>query len=391
MARYNLQNLYSAKILSRHLLNKEGSLKNTYQIVIDIEGSHMEFIPGDCLGVMPENDPKIVSLCVQHMKAKPSDKIIPPIKHSSNKNGHKNNEKRSCEAFSLKEYLTRKVNITRVKPSLLKVLLKYATSEEKKNMLTKLLENKEEQKSYLESHELWDTLQEFYSEKIPPQEICETLLPLLPRLYSISSAQCVYPDEIHLTVSYVEYETSNIKRHGVASHYLCKLARDDVKIYIHHAHKFKLPENPSTSIIMIGVGSGIAPFISFIQNRYFYKSPGKNWLFFGERNKALDFYYERFLEKLEKEKFLKVTTAFSRDQEEKIYVQHRLLENKSKIWQWIQKGASIYVCGDAKKMAADVDNALVTIFIKEGAMDERQAKNFLEQLLSDKRYLKDVY
>ena len=165
---------------------------------------------------------------------------------------------------------------------------------------------------------------------------------MLPRLYSISSDYCVTPNEAHLTVSHLSYETSSHKRYGVTSHYLCDFANKNVKIYIHKTHKFFLPKDSKTPIIMVGTGAGIAPFMSFINHRYFNKDLGKNWLFFGDCNKATDFYYHNFLEKLEKEKFLKITTAFSRDQKEKIYVQHRLLENKSEIWQWLNNNAVFY-------------------------------------------------
>ena len=376
MTRYNLQNLYLAKIKNRYLLNKPGSIKCTFKIVIDIKGANMIFVPGDCLGVMAENDPEIVKLSIKYMKGDKSDKII---------------NTRANKTFFLAEYLTKKANITRIKPALLKFLLKKAEPGKKKSKLSSILKDKKKLKNYIDSHQLWDTLKEFYSKNISPQEICSALLPMLPRLYSISSAQNVYPNEVHLTVAYMQYETSNITRFGVASHYLCVLADKDVKIYVHPSHKFFLPKDPNTPIIMIGTGTGIAPFMSFIQERYYQKANGKNWLFFGECNKDNDFYYEDYLTNLEKENFLDITSAFSRDQKEKIYVQHRLLEQKDKIWQWIKNGAVIYVCGDAKKMAKDVEKTLLTIFKDAGSMSETQANDYLQVLSSEKYYLKDVY
>lgn len=393
MTRQNFKKLYSAGILSRKLLNKPGSIKQTYQIILDIKESGLKFIPGDCLGVMPENDPSIVSLCIKHMHAEDNDQIIAPNKNETIKDSEAKSlsEDNNSNTYTLKEYLTKKVNITKVKSPLLKLLLKYSTSKEKINRLSALLENKDEWRAYLETHELWDILKDFHSGNIPPQEICALLLPLVPRLYSISSAHSLYPDEAHLTVSYLEYETSHITRHGVTSHFLCKQANEKIKIFVHPTHRFFLPDDPSTPIIMIGTGAGIAPFISFIQHRYFQKASGKNWLFFGECNKAFDYYYESYLEDLKSKNFLDITTAFSRDQKEKIYVQHRLLENKTGIWEWIKNGAIVYVCGDARKMAVDIDKALLSIFQEEGSMDEAAAHAFLKELISNKHYLKDVY
>ena len=377
MKRYNLKNLYKAKIISRHQLNKKGSIKNTYHLVIDIEGSEMRYSPGDCLGVMPENDKKIVSLCIKHMQGNENDTIC---------------IKKNDQSLSLIDYLTKKANITKVTPKLLHLLMNKASNGDKKNNISSLLDDKTLLNNYLKTHELWDILEEFFSLGIRAQEICDCLLPLLPRLYSISSAYEANPREVHLTVAKVMYETSNKKRHGVASTYLCEIAQKNINIYIHPTKKFFLPKDPNTPIIMVGTGAGIAPFICFLQDRYSNNPSGENWLFFGECNKAYDFYYEDYLCKLQNENFLKLSLAFSRDQKEKIYVQHRLLEEKEKIWEWITtKKAIFYVCGDAKRMAKDVDNALLSIFKEKGDMSDANAAEYLHLLVSEKRYLKDVY
>lgn len=376
MTRYNLQNLFSSRIKKRYLLNKQGSIKQTYQIILDINGSSMTFAPGDCMGVVPENDPDLVSRCLILMNAKETETI-----HHPNTN----------KLILIKEYLTKNANISKLKPQLFKVLLKKASNSKAKEKISFLLSNKSSINDYIQSHELWDTLEEFYSKEITPKEIISSLLPILPRLYSISSAHCTYPNEAHLTVALLSYETSNIKRYGVASSYLCHRAKENVKVFIHPSHKFLLPKNPSTPIIMIAAGTGIAPFISFLQHRYHHKTKGKNWLFFGECNRAFDFYFEDFLIKLQKENFLEINLAFSRDQKEKIYVQNRLFEEREKIWEWLIKGAHLYLCGDAKKMAKDVEQTLFAIFKETAKMSDIEAKEYLELLIKEKRYLKDVY
>jgi sulfite reductase (NADPH) flavoprotein alpha-component len=374
MTRYNFQNLYLSKIKERILHNQKGSIKETYQVILDTKGTDLEYNPGDCLGVMPENDPSLVELTIQKMHASFNE----PIEH-----------KAAPSSLPLQEILTKKLNITKPPTKLLKLLFEKTPNGAKKEKLHFLLK-KENLDPYLQSHELWDLLEEFYTPNLSSQEICSNLLPILPRLYSISSSSSVNKEEIHLTVSFVEYETSGQKRHGVASNYLCKTG-SRVGIYVHPSLKFFLPKNDETPIIMIGAGSGIAPFRSFMLERYHRKSRGKNWLFFGECNAAFDFYYEDFWKKLERENFLKITTAFSRDQQEKIYVQNRVLENSKELFAWLEDGASLYLCGDAKRMAKDVHLALLGIIQKEKNCTEEAARHFINSLVANKRYLKDVY
>lgn len=369
MTRYNFQNLYHSRIKDRILLNKKGSIKETYQVILDIKGALLSYKPGDSLAVMPENDPYLVDLAIKNMHSSPHELI-----------------KYKASTFSLKDLLTKKLNITQITLKFLKLLFEKSTDLHKRTALEKILK---ENPSYIENHELWDTLQEFYDPNINAQEICNTLLPLLPRLYSISSAYSINKDQIELTVSRVCYETSNIKRYGVASNYLCKLA-STVGIYIHPSQKFHLPSD-YIPIIMIGAGTGIAPYRSFMLDRYYRKAQGKNWLFFGECNRAFDFYYEDLWNTLQNEHFLKVTTAFSRDQKEKIYVQDKLLENSKELISWLDNGSNLYICGDAKKMAKDLNFALIKIVQKEKKFSEKEAKAYIDKLSFEKRYLKDIY
>ncbi|EEZ84982.1 Sulfite reductase [NADPH] flavoprotein alpha-component [Vibrio alginolyticus 40B] len=217
---------------------------------------------------------------------------------------------------------------------------------------------------------------------------------LTPRLYSIASSQEEVDEEVHLTVALVEYEQNDEKRYGGASSFLAQRLEEggEVKVFVEHNNNFKLPEDDSTPIIMVGPGTGIAPFRSFIQERENRDAEGKNWLFFGDRTFTQDFLYQ-----VEWQKYLKsgvlsrLDVAFSRDQVEKVYVQHRILENAAQVWQWIQEGAYIYVCGDATRMAKDVHDALVIVAEQEGKMPRDDAEQFINDLRKAKRYQRDVY
>ena len=246
----------------------------------------------------------------------------------------------------------------------------------------------------MESRELWDFLIENQEGLPSPQEICNRLRGLIPRLYSIASSMKSVGEEIHLTIAKVIYQTNGFTRRGIATNYLCNLAALNdlsVPIYIQKTNDFRLPENPNTPLIMVGPGTGIAPFRAFMQERATTEASGKNWLFFGEWNKNFDFFYEDYWTKLQKQQFLKLSIAFSRDQERKVYVQHKMEENASEFWQWLEQGAHFYVCGDSTYMAKDVDQTLHKIVEQEGKMDSGAAKAYVKQMKADKRYLRDVY
>lgn len=369
-----LHKLYKVKIKKKELLSKPKSLKKVYKIVLDTSDANISYRPGDCTGILAENDPKIVDLCIKYMGAKKEDKI-----YYQRKNNY----------FTLKDLLTKVVNISKATSNIINLLIEKIKDPKIKKEKKIFFQNEKNMQDYLKNHELWDILKDF-NVTISAKEITQYLRPLLPRLYSISSFNKFYPNEIHLTVSYLSYTTSNIKRFGIASHFLCSLAKENsfINIYIQKTSKFLLPEDTNKNIIMIAAGTGIAPFIGFLQKRFFEKQKGKNWLFFGEQKKAYNFYYQDFLKKLEKENFLKLTTAFSRDQEQKIYVQHRILENSKKIWELIEQKTYIYICGSAN-MGKDVDKAFTDIIKKEGNI--KNPTSYLSQMLEEKRYLKDVY
>lgn len=218
--------------------------------------------------------------------------------------------------------------------------------------------------------------------------------PLTPRLYSIASSQAEVDEEVHLTVAHVDYEAFGKRHQGGASSYLCERLEEggDIAVYIEKNDHFRLPENPDTPVIMVGPGTGIAPFRAFMQERDAQGAEGKNWLFFGNPNFTQDFLYQVEWQGYVKSGLLdKITLAFSRDQKEKIYVQHRLLENGKAVFEWLESGAHFYVCGDATHMAKDVEEALLAIIREHGGKSEEDAKAYLVAMRKAKRYQKDVY
>jgi sulfite reductase (NADPH) flavoprotein alpha-component len=364
---------FPAKIKERFLLTKSGSSKKTFHIVLGLEGSHIDFKVGDAIGIYPHNDPFLVQRMIQLLNADPETIIIHP---------------RTQETLSLKTFLSEKVNLTRLNSGLIKL----ASSHNEK--LQALLSDKPALLYYCHTHDTLEFLTEFKNRKFSLQDFCSQLSPLLPRFYSTASSPKHHPEEIHLTVALTSYEHKGEIRHGVASHFLCFLAEKmttPIPSYIQPTPHFTLPQDPHASIIMVGPGTGVAPFRGFLQERLALNAPGKNWLFFGERNRHLDFFYEDFWQFLVSQKKLRLDLAFSRDQEEKIYVQHKLLEQGEDIWQWLQEGAFFYICGDADPMAKDVEAALVSIAEKYGHLNEHEARDYLKHLRAEKRLLVDVY
>ena len=230
--------------------------------------------------------------------------------------------------------------------------------------------------------------------KIPLQEWCSQFAPLLPRFYSVASSLNTEQDSVDLLVALLSFTHAGKQRLGVASHFLCHLAeveKTPVPIYVQPAHRFMLPQDVHAPIIMIGPGTGVAPFRAFLQERIHLGSKGENWLFFGERNRQFDFFYEDFWGSLVNQNKLKLDLAFSRDQKDKHYVQHKMYENKSALWRALQEGAYLYVCGDAESMAKEVDATLHRITVEEGNLSHDDAKSYLKKMRQEKRYLLDVY
>lgn len=377
---YTRTHPFQACLKARKRLSREGSQKNTYELVIDLKDSGMTYQVGDSVGIYPQNDPHVVEWTIRAMRAQGTESI----------------SDKTETTYILRDFLLKKANITEISRKLVAEVALRQTNPLKKQKLDQLFEEhyKEELKAFINSYELWDFLEENFEVHFELQELCSMLMPLLPRLYSISSSQNVVGNEIHLAVAMLEYQANSHMRRGVCTHFICNLAQigeTSLPIYIQPHHGFTLPEDSNRSLIMVGPGTGIAPFRAFMQERIHQNAKGKHWLFFGEWSRAFDYFYEDYWEKLQVEGFLKVDLAFSRDQEDKVYVQHRMWEAGQELFQWLEEGACFYVCGDAQRMAKDVEAILLQVIQIHGKLDEAQAKAYLKNLRAEKRYLRDVY
>jgi len=361
---YSNNKPYISRIKHRELLSKEGSSKKTYHLILDIKDSNISYECGDSIAILVENDPRIVDLTINSMNADPMQEIINP---------------RTNEKIKLLDFLTKKANISKATFNFIKLFDKKLKIEEIKTLIT--------------THHIWDILKLFPKHKVNIQDMCNNMMPLLPRLYSINSSLKMYPNDLHLLITHVSYELGGIKRNGVATEYICHLSqilKTKIPIYVQPSHGFRLTKDSDKPIIMIASGCGLAPFKAFLEERFVTKATGNNWLFFGERSAKTDFYFEDFFNDLVDRNLLRLSTAFSRDQEDKIYVQDRLLENSSDVWQWIHSGCLIYICGGLV-MGRAVDETLQSIFIQEGNLSKEKARAFFKSLIKEKRYLKDVY
>jgi sulfite reductase (NADPH) flavoprotein alpha-component len=285
--------------------------------------------------------------------------------------------------------LTESIEITQIS----KPLVQYLASQLNNDQLNTLSSSHQAFVDYCDKHQLIDLLQQFDAERtIPLANVLNQLKAITPRLYSIASAQTLYEDEVHLTINLDD--ATEAGDYGLVSGLLCHEAKvgDVVKVYVEPNQHFKLPEDTNTAIVMIGAGTGIAPYRAFLQQRIEQQATGENWLLFGNPNFSSDFLYQAEWLKRQQQGYLKhIDVAFSRDQAEKIYVQHKLKAQAEKIWQWLQAGAYLYVCGDANQMAKDVEQTLIEIIAEQGQMSVDDAKNHIKQLKRTQQYQKDVY
>lgn len=372
--KYNRSNPYYAKLKESIRLTDPEAPKDTRHVVIDLKESGITYEPGDSLGILPLNDPQLVEEVLAAAGFQ-GDELVPMT---------------GIGEKSLREFLTADVTLTRVRGGLLELLTSCATNPAEAKVLQQI---QDEDSHELANADVAELLQRFPSARPTLEQFAAALPRLQPRLYSISSAQRAHPDEVHLTIGVVRFEILGRWRNGLASHFLGIRSNpgDAIRVFVQHS-KFRLPENPSTPVIMVGPGTGIAPFRAFLEHRSATKAPGKNWLFFGNQYRAYDFLYREELEGMHESGVLtRLDVAFSRDRAEKVYVQHRMLEHGSDVWQWLQEGAHFYVCGDAKRMAHDVDQALQQIVAKYGNKSAEEAKAYVTQLVKSKRYQKDVY
>ncbi|MCK0163807.1 assimilatory sulfite reductase (NADPH) flavoprotein subunit [Marinobacter sp. S6332] len=369
---FSRKNPYAAVILKNQILSGRGSDKEVRHIELSLEDSGLTYKPGDAVGVYPENNPALV------------DELLNTL-------GFDGEQLVSADEreVSLREALAFYREITLLTPP----LMKHWADLSNDDALKALVADSTELRAWTEGRDLLDLIQAWPIAKLAPQELVSLLRKLPPRLYSISSSQAAVDDEVHIIVAAVRYTSHGRDREGVASAWLSdRMAEgDQVRIYIDPNKKFALPDD-SKPVIMIGPGTGVAPFRAFLQEREEREAKGENWLFFGDRRFRSDFLYQSEWLKWRRDGLLtKLDVAFSRDQAEKRYVQHCLKESSAEVWAWLQRGASLYVCGDAEKMAPDVHQALLDIASELGGLNPEQAEEYLRQLNRDKRYQRDVY
>lgn len=371
-SQYSKQKPYTATLLTSQKITGRDSGKDVRHIEIDLDGSGLTYQPGDALGVWFENSSELANAILAKVGLSGVESV-----------------EVDGESLSIHSALVAKYEITASNPQL---VAKYAELSGSKK-LQKLAQDKDQLREYATNTQVVDVLDEKKT-KLTADQLIGLLRRLTPRLYSIASSQAEVDQEVHLTVGLVEYDKGDDKRYGGASSFLSQRLEegDEVKVFVENNNNFKLPQDDNTPVIMIGPGTGIAPFRSFIQERDNRDAEGKNWLFFGDRTFTQDFLYQVEWQKYLKSGLLnRLDVAFSRDQVEKVYVQHRILENAEQVWQWIQDGAYIYVCGDATRMAKDVHEALVIVAEQQGKMSRDDAEEFINDLRKAKRYQRDVY
>ena len=374
---YSRKNPLSAKILSKELLTSKIDEKKTWHIEIDLIGSGMEFTPGDSLAIFPENNPDLVNELLKLLNFTGNEIVPTPSKIETD----------------LRNALTKDYAITTPDKKLLRAVAEQVNNHTLSELLAP--EKKQELNHYLWGREVIDLILENPSVKFSAEEFVGLLKKLNVRLYSIASSLKHSPNQVDLTVAVVEYESHNRSRQGVCSSWVSERTEigDQAKCFITPGKGFRLPDpDDSSPIIMCGPGTGVAPVTAFMQERKATNAKGDAWLFFGEIHADACFFYENEWEEYLNDGTLnKISTAWSRDQEEKIYVQHKILEEGKEFWSYLERGAIFYVCGDAERMAPDVDKALHQIIQEHGNKSEDEAIEYVNELKSLKRYRRDVY
>ncbi|WP_431811846.1 assimilatory sulfite reductase (NADPH) flavoprotein subunit [Lysinibacillus sp. FW12] len=370
---YSRKNPFYAEVLENINLNGRGSNKETRHLELSIEGANFHFEPGDSIGIQPENDEQLVSALLTALEFNPETEVTV-----------------LDEAITIKQALQKKLEITVLSKPLLEKVSAYTKHPE----FLKLLEEPNAWKDYAEGRDLLDVVEDFAPFTWSAQQFVEMLRKIPARLYSIASSQKANSEEVHLTISKVSYETNGRQRLGVCSGSISERIQpgDTLPIYVHKNPNFRLPENEDTPIIMIGAGTGVAPYRAFLEEREELGIEGKAWLIFGDQHFVTDFLYQTDWQRwLNSGTLSQMHVAFSRDTEKKVYVQHKLQEHAASFYEWLQQGAVIYVCGDKKSMAADVDATIHQIIEQQGQKTPEEAKSFVNELKQQKRYQRDVY
>lgn len=370
---FTKQNPYSAEVLVSQKITGRGSDRDVRHVEIDLGDSGLSYQAGDALGVWFSNNETLVDEVLAGLSLTAEELVTV-----------------GAESLTLKQALVDKKELTQLYPGLIKAWAELSGSAE----LQALSEDKEQVRQFIFKHQLADLVAQYpLTNGISAAKLLELLRPLTPRLYSIASSQSEVETEVHLTVALVEDERHGAARFGGASHFLASAEEGtQVKVYVEPNKHFRLPENPETPVIMIGPGTGVAPFRAFMQERVAQGIQGDSWLFFGNPHFEQDFLYQtEWQQYLKNGDLSRIDVAFSRDQAHKIYVQHRIKEQGQALWQWLQNGAHIYICGDAERMAKDVHQALIEVAVEVGGLNSEAAEAYFETLRSDKRYQKDVY
>ncbi len=362
----------TASLSVNQKITGRGSLKDVRHIEIDLGDSGLRYQPGDALGVWFDNDPALVEELIGLLWLTGDEKV-----------------QVAEQSYTLRDALTHHLELTQNSPLIVE---KYANLSKDETLLG-LISDKQALLHYAQNTPIVDMVRQAAAQPTA-QEFVELLRPLTPRLYSIASSQAETEDEVHITVGVVRYDIDGRARTGGASGFLADRLKegDELRIFIEHNDNFRLPADSTKPVIMIGPGTGIAPFRAFMQQRDNEEATGKNWLFFGNPHFVEDFLYQVEWQRYVKEGLLtNISLAWSREQAQKVYVQDKLREQGEEVWHWIEEGAHIYVCGDANHMARDVEQALLEIISQYGNMDSESADEFLSELRVERRYQRDVY
>jgi sulfite reductase (NADPH) flavoprotein alpha-component len=350
--------------------------------VLSLEGSGLSYAPGDSLGVYARNSPQLVEELLGLLGFEADTPVKDP----------------RGQPVTLRHSLLYNYILNRANRKILTGLAERMPQGEQRNRLMEIVDHDEMLRAYLHTRDYVDILREFNAARFEtPEGFLAQLTPIPPRLYSIASSLAAHPEEVHLCVAVVRYATHNREKTGLASGYFADhapLFNQEVPLYIQESRHFRLPKDPSTDLIMIGPGTGIAPFRAFLEQRLLEGATGRHWLFFGEQHRASDFLYEQeLLAWRHKGHLHRLDLAFSRDQAEKIYVQHRMREQAPELWAWLQNGAYLFVCGDARRMAKSVHETVIDIARHQGGLSPEAAAAYVNETLmrQEKRYLRDVY
>ena len=374
---FNRKNPLLAKINSKELITGNCETKRTWHIEVDLLDSGLSFIPGDSLALLPQNDPSLANELIEVLGFSGTETVLNPAK----------------EETTLSKALVENCAITAPDKKLLRSIAEKTGNTELSSLLEP--EKKKDLADHLWGRDIIDVLQENPEAKFEASEFVGLLKKLNVRLYSIASSLAHHPDRVDLTVAIVEYESRGRKKQGVCSSWISERATEncDIPCFITPGKGFRLPEpDDDVPIIMCGPGTGIAPFRAFLQERKETNAKGDAWLLFGEIHEESCYFYKDEWEKfLEDGTLNKISTAWSRDQAEKVYVQHKIIEEGAQFWSWLEEGAIFYVCGDAERMAPDVDKALHQIIMDHGDKSEEETEEYVSEMKTNKRYRRDVY